>query len=60
MTLMKLRLDFIFTDRFQHFGIYLVVFTLKFFILRHVGKSELKSFMSYNHNPNIKPEIFKI
>ena len=34
-TLMKLRLDFLFTDLPQHFGIYLVVFALKFFIHGH-------------------------
>ena len=32
MTLMKLRLDFLFTDLSQHFGMYLVVFALMFFI----------------------------
>ena len=31
---MKLRLDSLFTDLPQHFGIYLVVFALKFFIHR--------------------------
>ena len=35
MTLMKLRLDFLFTDLSQHFGIYLVTFALKFFIHGH-------------------------
>ena len=62
MTLTKLRLDFLFTDFNILEYIYLVVFALKFFIHRHDG--DLKSFASknqesYNHNPNIKPEIFK-
>ena len=35
MTLMKLKLDFLFTDFFQHFGIYLVVFALK--LLRDIN-----------------------
>ena len=35
MTLIKLRLDLLFTDLSQHFGMYLVVFALKFFIHRH-------------------------
>ena len=35
MTLMKLRLDFHFRDLSQHFGMYLVVFALKFFIHRN-------------------------
>ena len=35
MTLMKLRLDFLFTDLSQHFGIYLVVFALEVFIHGH-------------------------
>ena len=33
MTLIKLRLDSLFTDLSQHFRIYLVVFALKFFIM---------------------------
>ena len=32
---MELRLDFVFTDLTQHFGIYLVVFALKFLIHGH-------------------------
>ena len=32
MTLMKVRLDFLFTDLFQHFGTNLVVFASRFFI----------------------------
>ena len=39
MTLMKLRLNFLFTDLSQHFRIYLVVFALKFFIHIGMGKS---------------------
>ena len=35
MTLMKLRLDFLFVDLSQHFGTDLVVFALKFFIHGH-------------------------
>ena len=35
MTLMKMRVDFLFTDFSQHFGINLVVFALKFFIHGH-------------------------
>ena len=43
---MKLRSDFLFTDLSQHFGIYLVVFALKFFIHRHDGlRRDLKSFV---------------
>ena len=65
MTLMKLRLDFLFTDLSQDFKIYLVVFALKFFIHGHWVRGDVKSFVlqkweSYNHNPNIKPEIFQI
>ena len=37
LSLTKLRSDFLFTDLSQHFGIYLVVFALKFFIHRHDG-----------------------
>ena len=35
MALMKWKLDFLFTDLSQHYGIYLVVFELKFFIHGH-------------------------
>ena len=35
MTLMKMRVDFLFTDFSQHFGINLVVFALQFFIHGH-------------------------
>ena len=35
MPLMKLRLDFLFTDLSQHFKIYLVAFALKFIIHEH-------------------------
>ena len=35
MTLMKLRLGFLFKDLSQHFRMYLVVFALKFFIHGH-------------------------
>ena len=43
MTLMKLKLDFLFTDFSQHFRIYLVVFALKLFI----------------HGPKYKTRIFR-
>ena len=33
MTLMKLRLEFLFTDLSQHFRIYLVVIALRFFFI---------------------------
>ena len=46
MTLKKLRLDFLSTDLSQHFGIYLVVFALKFFIHRHEVRGDLNSFGS--------------
>ena len=47
MTLMKLKSDFLFTDLSHHFGIYLVVFALKFFIDRHDGvRGDLKPFRS--------------
>ena len=45
MTLMKLRLDFLFTDLSQHFVMYLVVFALKFFIHWHGVRGDLKSFV---------------
>ena len=32
MTLMKLRLGFLFTDLSQYFGVYLIAFALKFFL----------------------------
>ena len=35
MTLMKLRLDFLFADLSQHFGIYFLVVARKFFIHGH-------------------------
>ena len=63
MTLTKLRLDFLFTDLSQHFGIYLVVFALKFFINRHGERGEVIYVVksnSHNYNPDIKPEIFKL
>ena len=41
MILMKLGLDFLFTDLSQHFGTDLVVFTLKFLIHGHGGGSEV-------------------
>ena len=37
MTLMKLRLDFPFTDLFQHFGIYLLVFALASVLFMGIG-----------------------
>ena len=43
---MKLRLDFLFTDLSQHFGIDLVVFALKFFINGHGVRGDVKSSMS--------------
>ena len=61
MNLTELRLDLLFTDFPQHFGIYFVVFTLNFFIHGNgwSGKSwlKVKSFVSEtqkpcNHNPN--------
>ena len=42
MTLIKLRLDFLFTDISQRFGIYLVVFALNFFIHQYWVRSDLK------------------
>ena len=33
MTLMKLRLGFLITDLFQHFGIYVVAFSLKYLFI---------------------------
>ena len=42
MTLIKLRLDFLFTDISQRFGIYLVVFALSFFIHQYWVRSDLK------------------
>ena len=35
MTLMKLKLDFLFTNLYQHFEIYLVAFGLKIFVYGH-------------------------
>ena len=35
---MKLRLVFLFTDLSQHFGIYLIVFAVKFFYLSEWGE----------------------
>ena len=35
MTLMKLKLNFLFTELPQHFGIYLVIFARKLFIRGH-------------------------
>ena len=46
MALMDLRLDFLFTDLSQYFGIYLVVLAVKFFIHWHGLRSDLKSFLS--------------
>ena len=47
MTLMKLRLDFLFKDLPQHLEIYLVGFALKFLIHQSDGVSgDLKSFVS--------------
>ena len=48
MTLMKLRLESLFAYLSQCFGIYLVVFALKFFIHRHTVRGDLKSFVSWN------------
>ena len=46
MNLMKLRLDFLFTDLSQQFGIDLVVFALKLFIHGHGFKvPDVKSFL---------------
>ena len=42
MTLIKLRLDFLFTDISQRFGMYLVVFALNFFIHQYWVRSDLK------------------
>ena len=58
MTLMKLRLDFFSTDLSQHFGMYLAVFALKFFIHLRKVRGNLKA--KVIQLPNIKPEIFKI
>ena len=63
MTLMKLRLGFLFKDLSQHFRMYLVVFALKFFNSWSWARGDIKSFTylcreikkSYNRNPNIKP-----
>ena len=44
-TLMKLGLEVLFTDLSQHFGIYLVVFTLKFSIYWHEVSGNLNSFV---------------
>ena len=62
MTLMKLRLEFLLTDLSRHFGVYLVVFALEFFIRLHDGVgSDLKLFVLKNQKPyNHNPEIFKI
>ena len=65
ITLIKIRLNFLFPDLFQHFRIYLVVFALKFFYSWAWLRGGAKTFVlwnqkSYNHNPNIKPEIFQI
>ena len=46
-------------------NMYLVVFALKFFIHLHRVRGDLKSLCCKikshicNHNPNIKPEVFK-
>ena len=65
MTLMKLRLNFLFADISQHFEITLIVFALKVFIYWHGVRDDFKSFVSQNQksnnrSPNIKQEIFKI
>ena len=65
VTLMKLRLNFLFADISQHFEITLMAFALKVFIYRHGVRDDFKSFVSQNqksnnHNPNIKQQIFKI
>ena len=44
MTLMKVRLDFLFTDLSQHFRIYLVALALKFFYLWAWVNDDVKSF----------------
>ena len=64
MTLMKLRLNFLFADISQHIEITLMVFALKVFIYRNGVRDDFKSFVSQkqksnNHKPNIK-QIFKI
>ena len=67
MTLIKLRLYFLFTDLSQHFGIYLVSLHSGFLFMR-VGKRwykvicvmKLKVIQTQPDNQNIKPEIFQI
>ena len=44
MTLMKVRLGFLFKDLSRHFRIYLVVSTLKFFYSWSWVRGDLKSF----------------
>ena len=46
MNLMKLRLDFLFTDLLQDFGINLLVFALKYFSYWQGLKGDLKSHLS--------------
>ena len=48
MTLMKLRLNFLFADISQHFEITLMVFALKAFIYRNGVRDDFKSFVSQN------------
>ena len=45
MTLMKLRLGFLFTDLSRHFRMYLVVFALKFFNSWSWVRRDVKSFI---------------
>ena len=42
MNLMELRLDLLFTDFSQYFGIILMVFAIKFFVHGHESKMRLK------------------